>query len=169
MWWNNAKGRYNIGHRPARNSVLVFQRTKAMSAGHVAVVREVVNRRTILIEHANWAPRNGMKGRVSTELVEDISPNNDWTSVRVMHKPSMSFGKPYATNGFIHPRLAGSCGGTLSRLPAASESSSPLHLNHKRRSDGTGMPQGMARPTAFPDPSTILMAIYLCHFWVVCL
>jgi hypothetical protein len=105
MWWNNAKGRYNIGHRPAKNSVLVFQRTKAMSAGHVAVVREVVNRRTILIEHANWAPRNGMKGRVSTELVEDISPNNDWTSVRVMHKPSMSFGKPYATNGFIHPRL----------------------------------------------------------------
>jgi surface antigen len=105
MWWNNAKGRYNIGHRPAKNSVLVFQRTKAMSAGHVAVVREVVNRRTILIEHANWAPRNGMKGRVSTELVEDISPNNDWTSVRVMHKPSMSYGKPYATNGFIHPRL----------------------------------------------------------------
>ena len=105
MWWNNAKGRYNIGHRPAKNSVLVFQRTKAMSAGHVAVVREVVNRRTILIEHANWAPRNGVKGRISTELVEDISPNNDWTSVRVMHKPSMSYGKPYATNGFIHPRL----------------------------------------------------------------
>jgi surface antigen len=104
MWWNNAKGRYNIGHRPARNSVLVFQRTKAMPAGHVAVVRNVVNRRTILIEHANWAPRNGMKGRVSTELVEDISEKNDWTSVRVMYKPSMSFGKPYATNGFIHPR-----------------------------------------------------------------
>jgi surface antigen len=104
MWWNNAKGHYNIGHRPARNSVLVFQRTKAMSAGHVAVVRDVLDRRTIRIEHANWAPRNGMKGRVSTELVEDISENNDWTSVRVMHKPSMSFGKPYATNGFIHPR-----------------------------------------------------------------
>ena len=108
MWWNNAKGRYNIGHRPARNSVLVFQRTKSMSAGHVAVVREVVDRRTILIEHANWTPRNGMKGRVSTELVEDVSPNNDWTSVRVMHKPSMSFGKPYATNGFIHPQLPSS-------------------------------------------------------------
>jgi surface antigen len=104
MWWNNAKGGYNIGHRPARNSVLVFQRTKAMPAGHVAVVRDVLDRRTIQIEHANWAPRNGMKGRVSTELVEDISANNDWTSVRVMHKPSMSFGKPYSTNGFIHPR-----------------------------------------------------------------
>jgi len=104
MWWNNAKGRYNIGHRPAHNSVLVFQRTKAMPSGHVAVVREVVNRRTIRIEHANWAPRDGMKGRISTELVEDVSQNNDWTSVRVMHKPSMSFGKPYATNGFIHPR-----------------------------------------------------------------
>jgi surface antigen len=104
MWWNNAKGHYNIGHRPARNSVLVFQRTKAMSAGHVAVVRDVLDRRTIRIEHANWAPRNGMKGRVSTELVEDVSANNDWTSVRVMHKPSMSFGKPYATNGFIHPQ-----------------------------------------------------------------
>src|SRR5689334_1022102 len=82
MWWNNAKGRYDIGHHPARNSVLVFQRTKAILAGHVAVVREVVNRRTILIEHANWAPRNGMKGRVSTELVEDVSEKNDWTSVR---------------------------------------------------------------------------------------
>jgi surface antigen len=104
MWWNNAKGRYNIGHRPAHNSVLVFQRTKAMPAGHVAVVRDILDRRTIRIEHANWAPRNGMKGRVSAELVEDISTNNDWTSVRVMHKPSMSFGKPYATNGFIHPR-----------------------------------------------------------------
>jgi surface antigen len=104
MWWNNAKGRYNIGHHPARNSVLVFQRTKAMSAGHVAVVRDVLDRRTIRIEHANWAPRNGMKGRVSTELVEDVSVNNDWTSVRVMYKPSMSFGKPYATNGFIHQR-----------------------------------------------------------------
>jgi len=104
MWWNNAKGRYNLGHHPARNSVLVFQRTKAMPSGHVAVVREVVDRRTILIEHANWAPRNGLKGRVSTELVEDISPRNDWTSVRVMYKPSMSFGKPYATNGFIHPQ-----------------------------------------------------------------
>ena len=68
-----------------------------MPSGHVAVVREVVNRRTIRIEHANWAPRDGMKGRVSTELVEDVSQNNDWTSVRVMHKPSMSFGKPYAT------------------------------------------------------------------------
>jgi hypothetical protein len=106
MWWNNAKGHYNIGHRPARNSVLVFQRTKAMPSGHVAVVRDVVDRRTILIEHANWAPRNGMKGRISTEVVEDISPDNDWTSVRVMHRPSMSFGKPYATNGFIYPRPA---------------------------------------------------------------
>jgi surface antigen len=106
MWWNNAKGHYNVGHRPARNSVLVFQRTKAMPSGHVAVVRDVVDRRTILIEHANWAPRNGMKGRVSTEVVEDISVNNDWTSVRVMHRPSRSFGKPYATNGFIHPRSA---------------------------------------------------------------
>jgi surface antigen len=104
MWWNNAKGRYNMGHRPQRSSVLVFQRTKAMPAGHVAVVREVVDRRTIRIEHANWAPRDGMKGRVSTDLVEDVSANNDWTSVRVMHRPSMSFGKPYATNGFIHPR-----------------------------------------------------------------
>src|SRR3954468_17951897 len=50
MWWINAKGRYNIRHRPARNSVLVFQRTKAIPAGHVAIVREVVDRRTILIE-----------------------------------------------------------------------------------------------------------------------
>ena len=105
MWWPHAKGRYETGQHPRRDAVMVFQRTAAMPSGHVALVRHVLDSRTIVIEHANWAPRNGVKGRISTELVEDISPNNDWTSVRVMHKPSMSFGKPYATNGFIHPRL----------------------------------------------------------------
>jgi surface antigen len=103
-WWPNAKGRYPTSQRPARSTVLVFQRTKAMPSGHVAVVKEVLDRRTIVVEHANWAPRDGLKGRVSVDLVEDVSPGNDWTTVRVMHRPSSSFGKPYATNGFIHPK-----------------------------------------------------------------
>jgi hypothetical protein len=103
MWWGNAKGRYATGHLPSRDSVMVFQRTKAMPSGHVALVRQVLDQRTVVIEHANWAPRDGAKGRVSRDLVQDVSPANDWTAVRVRYRPSMSFGKIYATSGFISP------------------------------------------------------------------
>ena len=105
-WWPNAKGRYQTNQRPARSTVLVFQRTKAMPSGHVALVKDVLTRRLIMVEHANWAPRDGLKGRVSIDMVEDVSAANDWTSVRVLHRPSNSYGKPYATNGFIHPKTS---------------------------------------------------------------
>src|SRR5689334_2259476 len=59
-WWPNAKAHYPTNQRPARSTVLVFQRTKAMPSGHVALVKDVLNRRTIVVEHANWAPRDGL-------------------------------------------------------------------------------------------------------------
>lgn len=106
-WWNHAQGRYETSHRPHRGAVLVFQRTKAMPYGHVAVVADVLDARTIRIDHANWAPPGGRKGRVSSELVKDVSADNDWSVVRVEHRPTGSFGKPYPVSGFILPGPAG--------------------------------------------------------------
>lgn len=103
-WWGNAQGRYETAQRPQEGAVLVFKRTSKMPYGHVAVVADVIDRRTIRIEHANWAPPGGRKGRVSSEMVKDISEANDWTMVRVEWKPAASFGKPYPTNGFILPQ-----------------------------------------------------------------
>ncbi|WP_192499076.1 CHAP domain-containing protein [Skermanella pratensis] len=103
MWWPQARGRYETGQRPHRDAVMVFQRTKAMPFGHVALVRHVLESRMIVVEHANWAPRDGAKGRISRDLVQDVSPANDWTAVRVLYRPTRSFGKVYAANGFIHP------------------------------------------------------------------
>lgn len=103
MWWPHAKGRYETGQHPRRDAVMVFQRTAAMPSGHVALVRHVLDSRTIVIEHANWAPRGGAKGRISRDLVRDVSPGNDWTSVQVLYRPTGSFGKTYPANGFIHP------------------------------------------------------------------
>ena len=97
MWWSHADGRYQRGHAPAVGAVLVFRPSGHMRAGHVAVVSRVVNRREILIDHANW-----VRGRIVTGMSAiDVSANNDWTNVRVLEplraptaartRPSASF------------------------------------------------------------------------------
>lgn len=102
-WWHSAAGRYERGQQPEAAAVMVFSRTKKMNHGHVAVVREVVDSRTIRIDHANWAPRRGGKGKVHKSiLVQDVSDANDWTLVRVWYPPVNDFGRPYAVSGFIY-------------------------------------------------------------------
>jgi surface antigen len=102
-WWHNAAGRYARGQEPEADAVMVFARTKQMHFGHVAVVREVIDDRTIRIDHANWAPRHGGKGKVSKNiLVQDVSARNDWSLVRVWYPPVKEFGRPYAVTGFIY-------------------------------------------------------------------
>jgi hypothetical protein len=104
-WWKHAQGRYETSHRPRQGAVIVFQRTRSMPHGHVAVVADVIDARTIRIDHANWAPPGS--GKVSSELVKDVSADNDWSVVRVEHRPTGSFGKPYPVSGFILPGPAG--------------------------------------------------------------
>ncbi|MGH6931009.1 MAG: CHAP domain-containing protein, partial [Dongiaceae bacterium] len=53
-WWPGAEGRYERGPRPRPGAVLVFKRTNRLPRGHVSVVAQVVNRREILVTHANW-------------------------------------------------------------------------------------------------------------------
>jgi surface antigen len=101
-WWQSAEGRYRRNQQPAVGSVLVLRRTTHLRYGHVAVVSRVLNNREILVDHANWLNR----GRIYKDLpVKDVSPNNDWSLVRVWYEPGNTLGKrQYPAYGFIHPR-----------------------------------------------------------------
>lgn len=102
-WWSDAQGRYPRTHRPQAGSVLVFRSTGKMPMGHVALVRRVVDSRHILIDHSNWS--GGRGGRIDLGVqVADVSPNNDWSEVRVWYGPLRELGsRVYPVYGFILP------------------------------------------------------------------
>ncbi|GAN70701.1 CHAP domain-containing protein [Acetobacter syzygii] len=103
-WWHNAAGVYERGLEPKAGSVLNFRATRRMPLGHVAVVRNIVDNRTIVIDQSHWA-QAGISHNVS---VIDVSPNNDWSAVRVaLNGNNGSYGSIYPTYGFIYPRSAG--------------------------------------------------------------
>jgi surface antigen len=99
-WWGKAKGRYQRGRRPAVGSVLVLRR-KGGSRGHLAVVTRIVSDREIVTTHANWLNR----GRIHIDTpIRDVSPNNDWSAVRVWYTPGKVLGKSvYPAYGFVYP------------------------------------------------------------------
>ncbi|MBL7239882.1 CHAP domain-containing protein [Komagataeibacter rhaeticus] len=102
-WWYNAAGRYARGSAPEEGSVLNFRGTRRMPLGHVAVVRQLVNSRTIIIDQSHW----GQGGISRAVPVIDVSPNNDWSAVRVaLNNHSGGFGSIYPTYGFIYARPA---------------------------------------------------------------
>ena len=105
-WWNAAAGNYERGHKPKVGAVLVFRKHGHMRLGHVAVVRKLVDPRTMLIDHANWGPRGAGRGTVTKMVpLRDVSPNNDWTEVRVWNPVTRDLGtENYPTYGFIYPR-----------------------------------------------------------------
>ena len=103
-WWDHAAGVYQRSNEPRRGSVLVFQRTRRMPAGHIALVSRVVDKATILIDHANWSAIGGGDGRVRKGVMAmDCSPDHDWSAVCVWNEEFHAFGRPYATAGFIYP------------------------------------------------------------------
>ncbi len=99
-WWKQAEGRYRRSRRPAVGSVLVLKR-KGASRGHLAVVTEIISDREIVTSHANWLNR----GQIHLNTpVRDISPNNDWSEVKVWYTPGKVMGKTgYPAYGFIYP------------------------------------------------------------------
>jgi hypothetical protein len=70
--------------------------------GHVAFVKRVASRREIYVDHANWHGRE----EVAVDIpVVDVSPNNDWSEVRVFWVDSGQMGaRTYSVEGFIRPR-----------------------------------------------------------------
>lgn len=99
-WWAQAAGRYPRSNSPAPGSVLVTRGYNNPGRGHVAVVTEILSERVIRVDQANWL--NG--GEISVGVpVMDVSPENDWSQVRVWHIPGGHWGgRVYQADGFIH-------------------------------------------------------------------
>ncbi len=87
--------------RPAPGTVMVFNGFADDPRGHVAVVRAVKNSRTLIVDHANWLGRGEVT--VATPVM-DVSPNNDWSRVRVWFIPGNQWGaRVFSIAGFIYP------------------------------------------------------------------
>lgn len=100
LWWAEAAGRYARGNVPEQGAVLNFRGIGRMPLGHVAVVTDVINSRTILVTQANWVP-----GAITNDVtMQDVSPNNDWSEVQVELGDSSTWGAAYPTYGFIYNR-----------------------------------------------------------------
>ena len=104
-WWDHAAGLYERGSRPEAGSVLNFRANGVMRMGHVAVVNQVIDDRTIEIDHANWGGPGAGRGSITRDIsVVDVSPRNDWSAVRVELGHSGDYGSIYPTFGFIYNR-----------------------------------------------------------------
>ena len=115
-WWAQAENKYVRSTRPAEGSVLVLRGWNDDRRGHVSVVKEIIDARTIRVDHANWM----RGGEISINVpVTDVSPDNDWSQVRIWHVPGGYWGgRTYQVQGFIHPyRLDGGAGLTVSATP----------------------------------------------------
>jgi surface antigen len=98
LWWAEAAGRYARGDAPQEGAVLNFRAIGRMPLGHVAVVTDVIDSRTILTTQANW-----IRGTITNDVtMQDVSPNNDWSEVEVELGDSSKWGAPYPTYGFIY-------------------------------------------------------------------
>lgn len=98
-WWRQAEGRFDRADRPAPGAVIVIRGYADNRRGHVAVVRAILNEREILVDHANWLNQ----GEVTLNVpVMDVSPDGDWSAVRVWHVPGSHWGaRTYGVDGFI--------------------------------------------------------------------
>ncbi|NWH09459.1 MAG: CHAP domain-containing protein [Alphaproteobacteria bacterium] len=100
-WWDQARGRYPRSNLPSEGAVLVLQGYSDERRGHVAVVTELLDERTIIVAQANWL--NSGEISYGTPIM-DVSANNDWSAVRVWHIPSKAWGRRiYVAKGFIYP------------------------------------------------------------------
>jgi surface antigen len=114
-WWHKAAGLYARSDRPEVGSVLSFPASGGMRLGHVAAVSRVLGAREILIDHANWAGPGIRRGTVMRGVsVVDVSPDNDWTAVRVQVGWNRgTYGRVYPTHGFILNRPDPAGDGTM--------------------------------------------------------
>ena len=148
-WWQNAEGIYARGTAPEVGSVLNFRANSRMRLGHVAVVTQVVDSRTIQIDQSHWHA-NGISRDVS---VIDVSQNNDWSAVRVAIGHAATFGSIYPTFGFIYPRADHSGRIVTARGEAAPRPTGNIAPIDLRDSDLRGGEAEVAEaPAASPEP-----------------
>jgi hypothetical protein len=104
-WWNQADGRYARGTRPKVGAVIVFEKTARLPLGHVAVVSRVVEKRVVMLTHANWSRTDsGARGHAEQDVtLFDVSTDNDWSDVRVWFRGVEGLGGGiYPVYGFIY-------------------------------------------------------------------
>ena len=103
-WWDQAEGRYDRGSKPRVGSVIVFSKTERLRYGHVAVVSRVVEKRTVLLTHANWSRLDGKRGHAEQDVtLHDVSEDNDWSEVKVWYRDMNGLGgSVYPVKGFIY-------------------------------------------------------------------
>ncbi len=103
-WWNQAEGRYARGNRPKVGAVMAFKPHGNSHLGHVAAISRVIDSRTVLIRHANWSPIKGRRGQIEDDVhAIDVSPDNDWSEVRVWFAPIQNLGGTHwPVQGFIY-------------------------------------------------------------------
>ncbi|MBF5090600.1 CHAP domain-containing protein [Novosphingobium sp. NBM11] len=103
-WWDQAAGRYARGRQPRVGAVMSFRPYGGMELGHVAAVSRIIDSRTVLLRHANWSPINGRRGQIEKDVrAVDVSPENDWSEVRVWYAPIADLGTTrWPVNGFIY-------------------------------------------------------------------
>lgn len=103
-WWGQADGKYERTHKPKEGAVIVFAKTTRLPMGHVAVVSRVVEKRVVMLTHANWSRQNGERGHAEQDVtLFDVSPRNDWSDVKVWYKDVDGLGGGvYPVYGFIY-------------------------------------------------------------------
>lgn len=113
-WWSQAAGKYDRGSAPRVGAVVAFARSDRLRLGHVAVVSRIVERRVLMLTHANWSRIDGVRGHVEQDVtLFDVSPRGDWSQVKVWFRGSTGLGGSiYPVHGFIY----GPKGGTTREL-----------------------------------------------------
>ena len=100
-WWDKAAGKFARSPVPSTGAVMVLYNYAGPNRGHVAVVRAVVDSRTIIIDHANWLDDGNI---YVDDPVRDVSAENDWSQVRVFNLRTQTWGgRIYPVQGFIGP------------------------------------------------------------------
>ena len=98
-WWDQAAGRYSREPLPRYGSVMVLYGYAGPKRGHLATVTRVVSNREIRVDHANWLNDGNL---YLNSPVIDVSPQNDWSLVRVYNNRDGHMGaNNYKVRGFI--------------------------------------------------------------------
>lgn len=104
-WWAQARGRYARERAPQEGAVMVMRGYAGANRGHVAVIREMVTDRIVLVDHANWMNRGEVTRAVP---VRDVSTRGDWSQVQVWNVTGAHWGgRTYNVQGFIVDRAGG--------------------------------------------------------------
>lgn len=117
-WWQQAEGRYERVGAPSEGSVLVLRGYRDDTRGHVAVVKQMVSPRMIIVDHSNWLNH----GEITRDVpIRDVSEAGDWSVVQVWNVTARQWGaRKYKVRGFILDQLLP---GASADVPLATQAS----------------------------------------------